>query len=159
MDLMEKMNKQVLFVCTGNTCRSPMATAIFNHFSEKANSSWFATSAGLATETGLPITDKAAEALLDFGIYIEDHQAHQLEARMIKDANIVLTMTETQRDLLHVYYPEFADKVMTIAEFGDYDEDVKDPFGQGISAYKEIAALFVEIMPGIVEKLTNQFDL
>lgn len=155
------MNKEytsrnlVLFVCTGNTCRSPMAAAIFNHFAEKMQSNWFAMSAGIATESGLPVSKETKQALKEQHIYLEDHQSHQLEGRMLKDVNFVLTMTTTQRDLLHIYFPKYKEKVKTLSEIAGLEHEIPDPFGSDLEEYRRIAKIFMEIMPVIVKKLTD----
>lgn len=159
------MNKEytsrnlLLFVCTGNTCRSPMAAAIFNHFSEKMQSNWFAMSAGIATESGLPVSVETKEALREQNIYLEDHSSHQLEERMLKDVHFVLTMTRTQRDLLHIYFPEYKAKIKTLAEIAGLEEDIADPFGGDLDEYRRIAKIFMEIMPVVVKKLTEQQEM
>ncbi len=150
------IQKHLLFICTGNTCRSPMAAAVFNHFAELQNSDWFASSAGLATETGSKISQNTIDALREHDIYIEDYQSYQLEERMIKDADIVLTMTDTQRDLLRIYFPIYKDKIFSFAEYMDYHGDIPDPYGKDITAYREIAKIFIETMPKLVEKLKQQ---
>lgn len=156
MTNIKETKKVVLFVCTGNTCRSPMAAAIFNHFAEQEEINWFARSAGIATETGLPISDDAKTAINEYGIYIEDHMSRQLDERMLIDANIVLTMTKTQRDLLHIYFPEKKDKVFSVAEFTDFHGDIEDPYGKGLEKYQETAKILMEIIPKVLNVLTSQ---
>lgn len=153
MGLEGKRHKYILFVCSGNTCRSPMAAAIFNHFAERSQVGWLAVSAGMATESGLPVTPIAKEVLAEAGINLEDHRSRQLEERMIKEAEIVLTMTATQRDLLQIYYPKTAEKIYTVYEFIGSTDDVMDPFGGDKQIYRETAESLIFVMPKIVEKL------
>lgn len=160
MDIEKKKHKHILFVCTGNTCRSPMAAAIFNHFAEQAKQlDLFAVSAGMATESGLPVSPEAKDVLTELGINLEDHRSRQLDEKMIKNAYIVLTMTTTQRDLLHIYYPKTADKVFTLYEFIDEEGDITDPFGRDIDIYRDAAKKLVNAMPKVIQKLTEQSQL
>ncbi|NLM19224.1 MAG: low molecular weight protein arginine phosphatase [Clostridiaceae bacterium] len=151
----DSVHNYILFVCTGNTCRSPMAAAIFNSYAERENKHWFAISAGLATESGLPVTPEAKEALAAVGINLEDHRSRQLDKKMMKDAKIVLTMTATQRDLLHIYYPDKAEKIFTICEFIGSEQDIKDPYGGSLEIYQETAGILISAMPYILKNLTN----
>ena len=155
MRIEDNIKSQILFVCTGNTCRSPMAAAIFNNYAERENRNWFAISAGLAAERGLPVSPEAKEALAVVGINLEDHRSRQLDEKMIKDAEIVLTMTATQRDLLRIYYPDMAEKIFTICEFIGMEEDIKDPYSGPLEIYQETAEILISIMPYIFKNLTN----
>lgn len=159
MKLLDSKQDHLLFVCTGNTCRSPMAAAVFNHFAEEKNSSWFAQSAGLAAETGVSVSPNAVTALKDYGIYVEDHISYQLEERMIRDSKLVLTMTETQRDLLRIYYPAFKDKILSLAEFSGHQGDIEDPYGKDLIEYQKLARTFMDIMPHVVDKLTHETEV
>ena len=149
------IQKHVLFVCTGNTCRSPMAAAIFNHFAEQKNLNWFASSAGIATETGLLVTKEAIQVLKDYDIHIEDHISHQLDERMLNDTDIVITMTNTQKDLLKIYFPDKKDKIFSLMEYADSDEEIEDPYGQGLKKYQQIAADLMVMIPKIIKRLTT----
>ncbi|NLJ70806.1 MAG: low molecular weight protein arginine phosphatase [Clostridiaceae bacterium] len=152
MRIEDNIQNHILFVCTGNTCRSPMAAAIFNYYAERENKSWFAISAGLAAESGLPVTPEAKEALALLGINLEDHRSRQLDEKMMKDAKIVLTMTATQRDLLHIYYPDIAEKIFTIYEFIGTEKDITDPYGGSLETYQETAEMLTGVMPYILKK-------
>ncbi|HHU53762.1 MAG TPA: low molecular weight protein arginine phosphatase [Clostridiaceae bacterium] len=153
MRIEDNFQNHILFVCTGNTCRSPMAVAVFNNLAEKENKKWFAISAGLATESGLPVTFEAKQALAAAGINLEDHRSRQLDEKMMKEAQIVLTMTATQRDLLHIYHPNMAEKIFTIYEFVGLEGDIKDPYGGSLEDYQETAEILISIMPDILKKI------
>ncbi|MGI6580413.1 MAG: low molecular weight protein arginine phosphatase [Saccharofermentanales bacterium] len=152
MRIENNIQNHILFVCTGNTCRSPMAAAIFNSYAERENKNWFAISAGLATESGLPVTLEAKLALKAVGINLEDHRSRQLDEKMMKEAKIVLTMTATQRDLLHIYYPDKAEKIMTVYDFIGMEGDIRDPYGSSLEIYQETAETLISLMPYIMKK-------
>ncbi len=121
-----KTAKSVLFVCTGNTCRSPMAEGIFNSMHKNA----VAASAGLFAESGEKASENAVLAAKELGADIKNHKALQLTPAMLDGADLVLTMTESHKRSL----PPM-EKIKTLAEFGD----VSDPYGGDIQTYKRCA--------------------
>ncbi|AEF18201.1 protein tyrosine phosphatase [Thermoanaerobacterium xylanolyticum LX-11] len=145
---------KVLFVCTGNTCRSSMAEGIFNHIAREKGLSHVAESAGTMTYDGLPATDEAIRVLKEkYGIDISNHKSRLIKEEHIKDADLVLTMTEAQREFILKRHPEFADKVFTLNEFAGQKGDIEDPFGRGIDVYKKTAEEIYASIMRIIEKL------
>ncbi|MDI3311520.1 MAG: low molecular weight protein arginine phosphatase [Thermoanaerobacterium sp.] len=145
---------KVLFVCTGNTCRSSMAEGIFNHIAKEKGIEHVAESAGTMTYDGLPATDEAIKALKEkYGIDISNHRSRLIKEEHIKDADLVLTMTEAQREFILRKHPEFADKVFTLNEFADKKGDIEDPFGRGLDVYRKTAEEIYASIMRIIEKL------
>jgi protein-tyrosine-phosphatase len=85
--------RNLLFICTANVCRSPMAEAIFNALAEEKGLGWQATSAGVAALEGEDITPNARAALEEVGIYPAGHSARQVSEGMIEEADLVLVMS------------------------------------------------------------------
>ncbi|NLW07860.1 MAG: low molecular weight protein arginine phosphatase, partial [Clostridia bacterium] len=83
----------ILFVCTGNTCRSSMAAAIAKHLAAERGLDIPIASAGIAARAGDPATPAAVEALAAMGIELGDHRARSLEAVMVHSADTILAMT------------------------------------------------------------------
>ncbi|SFM16662.1 protein-tyrosine phosphatase [Gracilibacillus orientalis] len=103
----------ILFVCTGNTCRSPMAQAIFEHRSDH-----HAQSAGIFAGVGMPASTGTSEVLKQQGISCE-HKSQPVTEDLIKWADLVLTMTQNHRDLLKQSYPADTGKILTLKEYAD----------------------------------------
>jgi len=122
---------KVLFVCTGNTCRSSMAEGIFNHIAKEKGTEHVAESAGIMTYDGLPATDEAIQVLKEeYNIDISNHKSRSIKREYLENADFVFAMTDMQRESLITKYPEFADKIFTLNEFADLKGDIDDPFGQ-----------------------------
>lgn len=137
---------RVLFVCTGNTCRSPMAAALLNHFArprevcsvgcEAAPRRFIATSAGLYANEGAPITPTAAEALSEFGIPAlpgNDYTAHRARGvteELLSAADIVVGISAAHAMELMMRYPDQASKITT------FETDIPDPFGGTAEVYR-----------------------
>jgi protein-tyrosine-phosphatase len=116
---------RILFVCTGNTCRSPMAEKLaakmLDHLDlgEKIQ----VMSAGLAALPGEPSSSGACTALSRDKIDLSDHRAKQLTKEMVEDADLVFTMTASQKRHLVEIYPMFAGKVYVLKEFAELGSD------------------------------------
>ncbi len=131
----EKENLCVLFVCTGNTCRSPMAAALFNDRMQKEGRAALAFSAGLFAEEGAPITPAAAAALQAAGIAASErndyaaHSAHTVTAADMARADLVLCMSDRHAMELLLRFPEAAGKIETLPLA------VPDPYGGDAAVY------------------------
>jgi len=126
---------KVLFVCTGNTCRSCMAEVIFN---QSCNTDYMlAWSAGVSVFGESTASHNAVEVLKKhLGIDIGGRRAIQLTRNMIEDSYIVLTMTKSICDGLRSQFPDFEDKIFNLKEVISQEGDVKDPFGGNIFNYE-----------------------
>lgn len=142
-----------LFVCTGNTCRSPMAEYLFNQLA--GDSSHQASSAGLAAWPGEPISELAQAVLLEtYDIDASGHRARRADEPLIEQADRVLTMNGRQRDHLRHLLPELADKIQTVGEAaGKPDEVVDDPFGIDRAAYEITAHQLERLIRRILDSL------
>ncbi len=153
----------VLLVCTGNTCRSPMAEALLrkliterfaNQFSEGQPAPAVAISAGLSAFPGGPASPEAVAVMKQRGLSLVHHQSRAVTDRLISHADLVLTMTRSHRSAIVQRWPEMASKTHLLSDNGG---DVSDPFGGPESVYAACAVQIEEFLRGWVDQIQEEW--
>lgn len=148
--------KRVLFVCTANVCRSPMAEAILNALAEENDIPLRAESAGVAALVGREIAPNTAAALRELGIYPEEHRARQLDPTMVADADLVLAMGPSHVARVGRLLGDVPENVFTLPAYAAGApewEEVTDPYGQTMTAHRATARQLL----GYAERLVERF--
>ena len=158
---MNEQKTKIIFVCTGNTCRSPMAEILLK--AELKNRGWkgiTVTSAGISARRGNTINPKSLQVLQENGFEVEKFSSKRLTDMMMKDAYAIVCMTEAQRDyLLDARWQamrksgeeNFENNVFSFGEIAGYE--VIDPYGKDIDCYRYVYELIKGGMSALIEKL------
>ena len=142
---------KIVMVCTGNTCRSPMAEALMRDaFSKRGIDGVTVTSAGLYCKAGMPASRHAVEVMAEYGIDLSGHLSRAFED-IDSSGGLILCMTRAHADAVRRLV-DGAD-VHTITAYAGLAGDVDDPFGGDKSSYRKTAALIKDMVERIVVKL------
>ncbi|MBI4324155.1 MAG: ribose 5-phosphate isomerase B [Chloroflexi bacterium] len=130
--------KTILFVCTGNVCRSPMAEGLFRH-AVQGRGEYQVLSAGVGAMDGQPPSGHAVQVLEDLGIDISRQRSRMLTAELVEQADYIFGMTHGHLDAITLLYPKAAEKTFLLREFDEtldaFEKDIPDPIGGSFETY------------------------
>lgn len=131
--------KSVLFVCTANMCRSPMAQGLFLAQLGEEHQDWCIESAGVAAMEGASASQKALQILLEKGIDLSFHEARQIDRYLMEQFALILVMEQRHKHILQSQYPDFATKVYLLSEMNGQKHEIDDPVGGTLEDYRRTA--------------------
>lgn len=148
-------SKSVLFVCTGNTCRSPMAEGLFRKaVTERGD--FRVASAGVSAYPGDAANPETVRFLKGRQIDLADFRSQPVSLELIENATHVFAMTAGHLNALESLFPEHSEKFFLTCEFVDIPgrgvgADLPDPIGMGRNAYEEVGRVLDLAIPALIE--------
>jgi len=150
------MSRNVLFVCTGNTCRSPLAAAMARQLAAARGLDLTVSSAGTDASPGAPASDGSMLVALERDLDLSTHRARLLTRDLVAAAAVILGMAPQHVQQALALGGE--GKAFLLADFAAReatDHAVHDPFGAGLDAYRHMADQLAALMPAVLERLAG----
>ena len=143
----------VLFVCSANICRSPMAMGLLRKLTETDQSNWSIDSAGVWAVPGLHPSEFAQLALAEKGIDISDHRSKAVTSDLLDDFKLSLVMERKHKEVLWSVFPDHRSRILMLTELNDKVEDIADPYGMRLIDYRTIANEIYEQLNSNLKKI------
>jgi protein-tyrosine-phosphatase len=120
----------ILFICTANICRSPVAEGLLRRrLEDEGLADWTVSSAGTWAQLRRGAASTSVELLAGRDIDISDHRAREVTRQAVEAADLILCMEAGHAEALRVEFPEAAERIFLLSEMAGEKEDVKDPYG------------------------------
>ncbi|MEA2008140.1 MAG: hypothetical protein U9O54_03390 [Chloroflexota bacterium] len=151
---------KILFVCTANICRSPMAEGLFRQQVRNMDSPhrWRMASAGTWTKGGYPADKVVLKLLAEIGIDMRGHRSREVSERLLMVSDVVLVMEASHKEALRAEFPDHAAKIFLLSELAGKTQDVIDPVGGPLVDYRatltEIKS-YLKNAPAKIMELSN----
>lgn len=148
--------KKIMFICTGNICRSAMADALMKKMAKDKNKEIDVYSCGIFAQDGDMPTYNAVEAMKEYNVELKNHRATNIRNSKIEDMDIILCATVSHKNNVISMYPELTNKIYTIKEYAGFDKndlDIPDPWGYDIETYRFCASTINKCLEKIIDKI------
>lgn len=138
--------KKIVFVCTGNSCRSVMAEGLFRKYIGEKAKDYAVLSAGTGAADGFPPSEPTVNAMRQEGVDVTEHQSQRLTLDIIRQAHLLIVMEKMHKDFILQMDPKAKSKVHLLTEFSSKDKnrfsdiDIPDPIRMSESFYKNVLA-------------------
>ena len=154
---------QILFLCLGNTCRSPMAEFICKRLVEAytSDSKYFhnraikIVSAGFYVELGSTLNAYAMQCLQENGFQVAEFTTKQVGHELLEKSDIIICMTKRQKELLNSAYDRYSANEVLLSSYDLIGKDIDDPLGEGIEAYRQVYQQIEEVCQKLLQNLEN----
>ena len=133
------MNHSVLFVCTANICRSPMAMGLLQEMTSDDPGIWRIKSAGVWADSGYPAAGNTQKILKEKGIDLKSHRSQPITRELVSNFRLILVMEKNHKEALQIAFPELASRIYLLTEMVDRSADIIDPIGGALVDYEETA--------------------
>lgn len=146
---------KILFVCTGNTCRSPMAEVLLKDLlrRERLLKVTSVSSAGINAIPHQLASLNSIEVMKEKGLDLENHKSNMLTMDLVEEYDLILTMTEGHKNIILERVPWLDEKVFTLKEYSGLKGDICDPFGGSIEVYRSSLDDIEKSLEMLIEKL------
>jgi protein-tyrosine-phosphatase len=152
MPRMDHATPRLLFVCSGNICRSPLAEAMARAALDKEVVDAIVQSCGTSALTGQPAENGARSAAADLGLSLDAHRAQPVTRDLIASASLVVCVTDRHRDHIRQFFPHQRAKIVSFDEVTGLG-DIPDPYGGDDANYRALRDQLQKGMPKIVERI------
>jgi protein-tyrosine phosphatase len=150
---------QILIVCTGNICRSPVAAAILqDRLQKRGLTDWRVSSAGTWTQEKQSASQYSVEIMSEQDLDITDHQAKMIEYDHIKNSDLVLCMESGHKEALKIEFPTQAKKIHLLSEMIDRNYSISDPYGRPKDAYYRMVNDVTRIIDDGLDKIIAEAE-